>query len=51
MPFTKSYRIVPQELFRLNNRHYARLRPWDSCRKPRMYDIHLTESGIALREA
>ena len=49
--FINSYRILPKELFRINNGLLVRLRPWDSFRKPRRFDIYLTEEGIALPKA
>ena len=49
--FINSYKILPKELFRINNGLLVRLRPWDSLRKPRRFDIYLTDEGIALPKA
>lgn len=49
--FINSYRILPKELFRINNGLLVRLRPWDSLRKPRRFDIYLTDESIALPKA
>jgi hypothetical protein len=51
MKFINSYRILPKELFRINNGPLVRLRPWDTVRKPRRFDIYLTDEGIALPKA